>query len=153
MDRSEPFPLTLAGLEERLRRGETFEVAGRGIDGLTYALWFQEGRFWLRQGKDLHAFKQLEVAVLTMLTYIGGFAAPSSVFSLADTEQALRRGVLTPMGARKLGFPDLANCEVEYLAGSVDTQGGGYTRWVYYQGKKLGGILALGPEGVLPIEG
>ena len=76
MDEFGQFPLTLAALEARLRRGEVFSIEGRGTDEFTYALSFQDGRFLLRQGGDLHSFRQVQPAVLTLLNCLGEFSCP-----------------------------------------------------------------------------
>jgi len=74
MDNFGQLPLTLAALEARLRRGEAFTIPDQGADGYTYALWFQEGRFFLRQGADLHPFHQVEPALFTLLNCLGEFS-------------------------------------------------------------------------------
>jgi len=69
MDQFGSLPLTIEAMEVRLRRGEVFTV--RSADGLTYALWFQKDRFLLRQGGDLHPFRQVQPAIFTLLNCLG----------------------------------------------------------------------------------
>ncbi len=78
MDKFGTLPLTLASLEARLRRGQVLTIQGQETDGFDYALWFQEGRFFLRQGADLHPFHQVEPALLTLLNCLGEFSGPGA---------------------------------------------------------------------------
>lgn len=78
MDKFGQSPATLAAFEARLRRGEVFAIQGQGADGFAYALWFQEGRFLLRQGGDLHPFRQIQPAMLTLLACLGEFSGPGA---------------------------------------------------------------------------
>jgi hypothetical protein len=69
-------PLTLEAMEARLRQGQVFRIEGRGSDGCTYALWYQNGRFVLLQGSNLRklpAFHQVELALFTLLNRLGEF--------------------------------------------------------------------------------
>lgn len=59
-------------------------------------------------------------------------------------------GILTEAGARKLAFPHLARCVVAYTPGQHE-RAGSHTREIFFRGKRLGGILRLDEEGVLPL--
>ena len=74
MDRYGPLPLTLEELSRRLERGEVFTIEGTD-DRFGYALFLDgERRVVLRQGSQDQPFKQLEVAVLTLLCCLGEFS-------------------------------------------------------------------------------
>ncbi len=76
MDRFGPLPLTLEQLRQRLERGETLTITGAG-DDFGYALFLDERkRVILRQGSQDQPFKQLEVAVMTLLCCLGEFNRP-----------------------------------------------------------------------------
>ena len=73
MDRFGPLPLTLEQLRGRLERGETLTIVGVG-DGFDCALFLDEKKHViLRQGSQEQPFKQLEVAVMTLLCCLGEF--------------------------------------------------------------------------------
>lgn len=74
MDAFGQLPLTISAFEARLRRGEVFSIQREGEDGFSYALWFQEERFLLRQGGQLHPFREVQPAVLTLLNCMGEFS-------------------------------------------------------------------------------
>ena len=78
MDQFGQLPLTLTALEARLRRGEVYKIEHQGAEEFSYALWFQEGRFLLRQGGSLHPFPHIEPAILTLLDCLGEFSRPST---------------------------------------------------------------------------
>ena len=79
MDQYGQLPLTLHALSERLQRGETFTITTKSDDGFSYALYLDEkGRIIFRQGGQEHPFRQLEVAVLTLLNCIGEFSRDRS---------------------------------------------------------------------------
>ena len=69
-------PLTIRDFEVRLREGQSFTIEGQGSDGMSFSLWFQEDRFFLRQGKTLHPFRQVEPAVTTLLNCQGDCGKP-----------------------------------------------------------------------------
>lgn len=64
------WPLTLEAMETRLHRGQVFRVVS---DHYMYALWYQNGRFILLQGKTLYTIHQPEVALFTLLNCLGQF--------------------------------------------------------------------------------
>ena len=76
MDQYGQLPLTMNALFERLRKGQTFAVAG-SENGLEYALYLDAGEhIILRQGSQEQVFRQLEPAVLTILNCLGDFSLP-----------------------------------------------------------------------------
>src|SRR5213079_3078765 len=71
------YPLTLATLEEWLRQGQVFRVERSASSTFAYALWFRDGRFLLREGKDVHPFNRVEPALFVLLSRLGVFTAAS----------------------------------------------------------------------------
>ncbi len=90
MDQFGPLPLTVAGLDERLHRGETFVVEGvyPGGESFDYVLSFDGGgkRYILRQGSTESPFRQLESALLTLLCCLGEFRTSEQPSSRAAEE-------------------------------------------------------------------
>ncbi len=83
MDRFGTLPLALEALKERLEGGQIFSVHGN--DGLSYALFLDgEGRIVFQQGDQHQPFRQLEVAVLTLLNCVGEFSSSVPPAALAD---------------------------------------------------------------------
>ncbi len=86
MDQYGRLPSTLEELSERLERGEVLTIAGSS-DSFGYALFLDgEKRVILRQGSQEQPFKQLEVAVLTLLCCLGEFSSTKNVVALDPAE-------------------------------------------------------------------
>jgi acyl carrier protein len=91
MDSFGKLPLTLEALFERLESGQIFTVHGN--DGLDYTLFLdKEGHIVLKQGNQDQPFRQMEIAVLTLLNCVGEFSSPSAslVSSTDDQEVDIR---------------------------------------------------------------
>lgn len=59
----------------------------------------------------------------------------------------MKRGKLTAVAARKLGVPELTGQVVQYEPGSHP----GIASNIYYRGRKIGGLIDVGPSGVVPV--
>lgn len=63
-----------------------------------------------------------------------------------------KKGILSADGARKLGVPHLAQCQVDYepkYYQELDRHAAGE---IYYQGTRLGALMSFGYDGIIPCE-
>jgi acyl carrier protein len=73
MDQFGALPVSFDALSERLRQGQTLTIEGSA--GVDYALFLDGEHFVLRQGSQNQTFRQLEVAVLTLVSSLGEFSS------------------------------------------------------------------------------
>lgn len=72
-----------------------------------------------------------------------------TVINTRDKEHSMRKkGRLTAAGAKRLGFPQLANCTVEYEDGKHPER---LTEAIYHQGRLIGGIMTLDETGIIAL--